>query len=116
VRRRAAAAIATLAALPAWVEAAPADPRETQPFVIGYRCDGGVGVAVAYPAYRNARREPIRLSFQGRRYAMHLTQTGSGAHYVTRDRRLEWWTRGSDEAFLAVPGVSPPILADCKAY
>jgi membrane-bound inhibitor of C-type lysozyme len=33
---------------------------------------------------------------------------------VIRDQRLQWWTKG-DEGTLAVPGVDPPILANCKA-
>ena len=111
-----AAFIAVLVAAPAFAQSTAApDPRETAPFVISYRCDEG-GVAVRYPAFQDAQREPIQLSFQGRRYAMRLQRSASGARYVTRDQRLEWWTRGSDEGSLAVPGVTPPILANCRAF
>jgi membrane-bound inhibitor of C-type lysozyme len=115
VRRTRAALIAAFVAAPAFASAATPDPRETEPFIVSYRCDNGA-VAVRYPAFQHAQREPIQLSFQGRRYAMRLERAASGARYVTRDQRLEWWTRGSDEGFLAVPGVTPPILANCKSY
>jgi len=91
------------------------DPRENNPFVLSYRCDGGDAVAVRYPAFKEAKREPITLSWDGRRYAFYLAPSGSGARYVTRDQRLQWWTRG-DTAFLAVPGVNPPILGNCESF
>ena len=116
MKRTRAAVIAAFVAAPAFAQsAATPDRRETEPFVISYRCDNGA-VAVRYPAFQDAQREPIQLSFQGRRYAMRLQRSASGARYVTRDQRLEWWTRGSDEGFLAVPGVTPPVLANCKAF
>ena len=97
MRLACAACVVALAAAPALAQSgASTDPRETEPFVISYRCDSGA-VAVRYPAFQHAQREPIQLSFQGRRYAMRLTRSGSGARYVTRDQHLEWWTRGSDE-------------------
>ena len=91
-----------------------ADSRETDAFVVSYRCDRGA-VAVAYPAYRDAATHPIRFAWQGRNYTMYPARSGSGARYLTRNGQLEWWTRGSD-AFLAVPGVADKVLDKCEAF
>ena len=104
---------ALLLAAPAGAADTDAASRETDPFVVAYGCDRGGVIAVAYPAYRDAAHEPIRVSFEGRRYLMYGARSGSGARYVTRNQRLEWWTKG-DGGFLAVPGVQPPILDNCK--
>jgi membrane-bound inhibitor of C-type lysozyme len=111
------AAAATLAgsAADALAQKPSEDPRENNPFVLAYRCGNGDAVAVRYPAFKDAQREPIQLSWDGKRYTFYLTRSGSGARYVTRDRRLEWWTKG-DTAFLGVPGVSPPILSGCATF
>lgn len=112
------AAIVLLAALATAAASAqkPAeDPRENSPFVVAYRCDGGDAVAVRYPAFKDARTQPITLSWDGRRYTLHHVGTGSGARYLTRDRRLEWWTHGG-AATLGVPGVSTPILSRCETF
>ena len=90
------------------------ESRETSAFVVSYRCDRG-NVAVAYPAYRDAATEPIRLAWQGRNYVMRIVRSGSGARYLTRNGQLEWWTKGN-EAFLAVPGVNDRILDKCQAF
>ena len=102
-----------LLSAPACAVAADAVDRETEPFVIAYRCDRDGTIAVAYPAYRDASHEPIRVSFDGRRYVMYVARSGSGARYVTRNNRLEWWTKG-DSGFLAVPGYQPPVLDNCQ--
>ena len=95
---------------------ASADSRETDAFVVSYRCDhGAVAVAVAYPAYRDAATNPIRFAWQGRKYTMYPARSGSGARYLTRNGQLEWWTKGSD-AFLAVPGVADKVLDKCEAF
>ena len=88
--------------------------RETDAFVVSYRCDRGA-VAVAYPAYRDAATQPVRVAWQGRNYAMYPARSGSGARYVTRNGQLEWWTKGND-AFLAVPGVADKVLDRCEAF
>ena len=100
-------------AIAACATAADAVDRETTPFVVAYHCDRDGAIAVAYPAYRDAAHEPIRVSFEGRRYVMYSARSGSGARYVTRNNRLEWWTKG-DGGFLAVPGYQPPVLDNCR--
>ena len=97
------------------VHAASTDPRETEPFVVTYRCDDSQALAVAYPAFRDASSQPIRLAWMGSRYVLYQAQSGSGARYLTRDRRYEWWTKG-DGGFLAVPGVNPPIVSNCQTF
>ena len=113
--RRSARAVALLLS---WVAggglAHAADSRETDAFVVSYRCDRGA-VAVAYPAYRDAATHPIRFAWQGRNYTMYPARSGSGARYLTRNGQLEWWTKGSD-AFLAVPGVADKVLDKCEAF
>ncbi|HVE48605.1 MAG TPA: MliC family protein [Casimicrobiaceae bacterium] len=111
-----AVASALMVAQAAWAQSSPpADSRETESFVLRYRCDDGLAIAVAYPSYKDANREPIRLSFQGRRYVMHIARSGSGARYVTRNGRLEWWTKGN-QGFLAVPGISPAVASGCVEF
>jgi membrane-bound inhibitor of C-type lysozyme len=88
--------------------------RENDAFVVSYRCDRGA-VAVAYPAYRDAATQPVRVAWQGRNYVMYPARSGSGARYVTRNGQLEWWTKGND-AFLAVPGVADKVLDRCEAF
>ena len=109
------AALLAFVAAGACAQAQPApDPRETDAFVVSYRCDRGA-VAVAYPAYKDAATQPIRLAWQGRHYTMHPARSGSGARYLTRNGQLEWWTKGSD-AFLAVPSVADRVLDQCEAF
>jgi len=91
------------------------DPREDHPFVLAYRCDGGDAVAVRYPAFKDVRKQPITLSWDGRRYTLRYVQTAGDARYVTGNRYLEWRLRGHT-GFLGVPGVAPPILANCQPY
>ena len=106
-------ALVAILALP--VHAASPDPRETEPFVVTYRCDDSQALAVAYPAFRDASSQPIRLAWRGSRYALYQAPSGSGARYLTRDGRYEWWTKG-DGGFLAVPGVNPPIVSNCQMF
>jgi len=105
---------AALLALAAGAASAQAPSRETDPFVVSYRCDRGA-VVVAYPAYRDASTHPARIAWQGRKYMMYPARSGSGARYVTRNGQLEWWTKGN-EAFLAVPGVADKVLDKCEAF
>jgi membrane-bound inhibitor of C-type lysozyme len=106
-------ALAGFAILPA--AAASSDTRETQPFVVTYRCDGAQALAVAYPAFRDAASNPIRLAWQGNRHVLYPARSGSGARYLTRDGRYEWWTKGNG-GFFTVPGANPPILSNCQAF
>ena len=45
--------------------------------------------------------------------ALLVAAPAAAAGAVTRNHRLEWWTKG-DGGFLAVPGVQPPILDHCR--
>ena len=53
-------------AVASWPTAALAAERGGTPFVVTYRCDGGHWLVVGYPAFRDARRAPIRLSWEDR--------------------------------------------------
>jgi membrane-bound inhibitor of C-type lysozyme len=111
---RAGALLLAIVASAAGAQAPAGNSRETDPFVVSYRCDRGA-VAVAYPAYRDAAKQPVRVAWQGRNYVMYPARSGSGARYVARNGQLEWWTKGSD-AFLAVPGVADKVLDKCEAF
>jgi len=74
---------------------AAAAERGDTPFVVSYRCDGGRLLAVGYPAYRDARRVPIRLEWQGRTVELASARAGSGARYVSVSADLEWWSKGN---------------------
>ena len=69
--------------------------RGEAPFVVTYRCDGGRWLAVGYPAYKDARRAPIRLSWQGRTVELAPARAGSGARYINAAANLEWWSKGN---------------------
>ena len=115
-QRCAAMAVASLALQPtaslAQSASASGDTRETTPFVVSYRCDR---VAVRGVRYRDAATQPIRLAWQGRHYLMQPARSGSGARYLARNGRLEWWSRGIG-GFLAVPGVADKVLDNCEAF
>ena len=87
-----AAVAATLAATLAVPAAAE---RGEHAFVVTYLCDGGRYLAVGYPAYRDAPRAPIRLSWQGRTVELSPTRVGSGARYVNPLANLQWWSKGN---------------------
>jgi membrane-bound inhibitor of C-type lysozyme len=84
------AAIAAALAVPA----AAAERGDTA-FVVTYLCDGGRYLAVGYPAYRDAPRAPIRLSWQGRTVELSPTRVGSGARYINPLANLQWWSKGN---------------------
>jgi membrane-bound inhibitor of C-type lysozyme len=83
------AAVAATLAVPAAAE------RGDNAFVVTYRCDGGRYLAVGYPAYRDAPRAPVRLSWQGRTVELSPTRVGSGARYVNPLANLQWWSKGN---------------------
>jgi len=84
-----------LALAAAGAASAGAAERGDAPFVVSYRCDGGRLLAVGYPAYRDARRAPIRLEWQGRTVELAPARAGSGARYVSVSADLEWWSKGN---------------------
>ena len=87
-------ALAAVVACSAAAEPSHAARGET-PFVVTYRCDGGRWLAVGYPAYKDARRAPIRLSWQGRTVELSPARSGSGARYINAAANLEWWSKGN---------------------
>jgi len=108
------AAFAALAALTltGWPIAAPAAERGDAPFVVTYRCDGGRWLAVAYPAFRDARTEPIRLTWEGRTVLLTPTRVASGARYVNAAASLEWWSKGTGGT-LSRLSTNRPLLTGC---
>ena len=70
--------------------------RGDAPFVVTYRCDGDRYLVVAYPAYRDAQRAPIRIGWQGRTVQLSPSRmVGSGARYLNALSNLEWWSKGN---------------------
>jgi membrane-bound inhibitor of C-type lysozyme len=70
--------------------------RGDAPFVVTYRCDGDRYLVVAYPAYSDARRAPIRIGWQGRTVLLSPSRmVGSGARYLNALSNLEWWSKGN---------------------
>ena len=90
--KRALLALALAAGAALGVQAAE---RGDAPFVVSYRCDGGQHLAVGYPAYRDAAKGRIRLSWQGRSVELAPARAGSGARYVSAAADLEWWSKGN---------------------
>ena len=70
--------------------------RGDAPFVVTYRCDGNRHLVVGYPAYRDAQRAAIRISWQGRTVQLSPSRmVGSGARYLNALSNLEWWSKGN---------------------
>ncbi len=86
--------------------------RGDAPFVVTYRCDGGRWLAVGYPAFKDARTAPIRLSWQGRTVELAPTRVASGARYINARANLEWWSKGNGGTLSRLEP-SRPLLAGC---
>jgi membrane-bound inhibitor of C-type lysozyme len=91
---------------------APATPRGDAPFVVTYRCDGDRHLVVGYPAFRDARKAPIRIGWQGRTVELTPARAGSGARYINGIADLEWWSKGSG-GFLNRLRDNKPLLTNC---
>jgi len=92
-------ALATLCAFAVLAGDAVAAEHGATPFVVTYQCDGGRWLAVGYPAFKDASRAPIRLSWEGRTVELLPARAASGARYVNSKADLEWWSKG-DTGFL----------------
>ena len=100
-------------ALASLIAACPAAAaRGDAPFVVTYRCDGGRHLAVGYPAYRDAARAPIRLSWHGRTVQLAPTRVGSGARYINALSNLEWWSKGNGGTLSQLSPVRA-LLSNC---
>jgi membrane-bound inhibitor of C-type lysozyme len=91
---------------------APATARGEAPFVVVYECSGGAHLAVGYPAYRDARRAPVRIGWQGRTIELAPARAASGARYVNAIADLEWWSKGSGGTLSRLRD-NRPLLAGC---
>jgi membrane-bound inhibitor of C-type lysozyme len=107
-RTLALAAIAAVLAAPSL-----AAERGDTAFVVTYVCDGGRYLAVGYPAYADARRAPIRLTWEGRTVLLGPSRmVGSGARYINSLANLEWWSKGNGGT-LSRPSDNRPLLTNC---
>lgn len=70
------------------VEASPSRSAPATP-AVGYACESGQTVSVAYGA-----DETARLTYQGRAYDLRLAPSASGARYTGSG--LEWWSASRD--------------------
>jgi len=104
----------TLAALAAasWSLPTLAAARGQTPFVVKYRCDGDRWLAVGYPAFRDARTAPIRITWEGRTVQLSPARAGSGARYVNALASLEWWSKGSSGTLRRL-STNRPLLTGC---
>jgi len=89
--------------------------RGDAPFVVTYRCDGGRTLVVGYPAYRDALKTPIHLSWQGRTVEMLPARAGSGARYVSGSADLEWWSKGNGGDLYRLSR-HQPIATGCQEF
>jgi len=104
--------LALLAAL-AFAPILHAGERGDTPFVVTYACDGGRYLAVGYPAYADARRAPIRLSWDGRTVQLSPSRmVGSGARYLNAMANLEWWSKGNGGTLSSIQP-SRLLLTNC---
>ncbi len=99
-------------AVASWPTAALAAERGDTPFVVTYRCDGGHWLVVGYPAFRDARRAPIRLSWEDRTVLLTPTRTGSGARWINAIESLEWWNKGTGGTLRRL-STNRPLLTGC---
>jgi membrane-bound inhibitor of C-type lysozyme len=96
----------------ALVATAHAAERGDTAFVVTYQCEGGRYLAVGYPAYRDARRAPVRIGWQGRTIELAPTRVGSGARYLNPVANLEWWSKGNGGTLRQMEP-SRPLLINC---
>ena len=89
--------------------------RGDAPFVVTYRCDGGRALVVGYPAYRDALKTPIRLSWEGKTVEMLPARAGSGARYVSATADLEWWSKGNGGDLYRLSR-HQPIATGCQEF
>ena len=88
--------------------------RGDAPFVVTYRCDGDRWLAVGYPAFKDARTAPIRLTWQGRTVELTpIRAVGSGARYVNARANLEWWSKGNGGTLSRLLPSVRPLLTNC---
>ena len=86
--------------------------RGDAPFVVTYRCDGGRWLAVGYPAFKEARKAPVRLTWQGRTVQLAPARAGSGARYINARANLEWWSKGNGGTLSRLEP-SRPLVTGC---
>jgi membrane-bound inhibitor of C-type lysozyme len=91
---------------------ASAATRGDTPFVVTYHCDGNRWLAVGYPAFRDARTAPIRITWEGRTVLLSPARAGSGARYVNALASLEWWSKGTGGT-LSRLSTNRPLLTRC---
>jgi membrane-bound inhibitor of C-type lysozyme len=91
---------------------APAVPRGETPFVVTYACSGGNHLVVGYPAYRDARKAPVRIGWQGRTVELTPARAASGARYVNAIADLEWWSKGNGGTLSRLRD-NRPLLTGC---
>jgi membrane-bound inhibitor of C-type lysozyme len=109
VRGAFAASLLALGLLAAPLAAARGDAS----FVVTYRCDGDRWLAVGYPAFKDARTAPIRLTWQGRTVELAPTRAGSGARYINARANLEWWSKGNGGTLSRLLPSVRPLLTNC---
>ena len=105
-------ALAMALAACAFAPTTHAAERGDTAFVVTYRCEGGRYLAVGYPAFRDARRTPVRIGWQGRTVELAPTRVGSGARYVNPLANLEWWSKGNGGT-LSQLQPNRPLLINC---
>ena len=106
-------ALALALAIFAFAADAVAAERGDAPFVVTYRCDGDRYLIVGYPAYRDARRTPIRIGWQGRTVQLSPSRmVGSGARYLNALSNLEWWSKGNGGTLSQIQP-NRPLLTNC---
>ena len=105
-------ALAMALAACAFAPTTHAAERGDTAFVVTYRCEGGRYLAVGYPAYRDARRTPVRIGWQGRTVELAPTRVGSGARYINPLANLEWWNKGNGGT-LSQLQPNRPLLINC---
>ncbi len=86
--------------------------RGDAPFVVTYRCDGNRWLAVGYPAFKDARNAPVRVTWEGRTVLLSPARAGSGARYVNALASLEWWSKGTGGT-LSRLSTNRPLLTGC---
>ena len=109
----AAVAAAVAGTLAATLAVPAAAERGDTAFVVTYVCDGGRYLAVGYPAYADARRAPIRLTWEGRTVLLGPSRmVGSGARYINSLANLEWWSKGNGGTLSQLEN-NRPLLTNC---
>ena len=75
----------------------------------------GAGSRSAIPRFKEARKAPVRLTWQGRTVQLAPARAGSGARYINARANLEWWSKGNGGTLSRLEPLRPLVTGCVEA-